>query len=57
MFSKVKAVGWAGTIATIIIAVLGAFGIEVGPELAAAIVTVVTFIMGFFKKELVGAYR
>lgn len=55
VYSKVKAVGWAGIIATVIIAVLTQFfGVEVSPELAAAILTVVTFIAGWRQKERVG---
>lgn len=54
VYSKVKAVGWAGIITTIIIAVLTQFfGIEISAEVAAAILTVVTFIAGFFKTEKV----
>lgn len=52
--SKVKAVGWAGVVVTILVAVLGAFGYDVSPELAAAFATVAAFIAGFFKVEKVG---
>lgn len=55
VYSKVRAAGLAGIIVTVIVWVLGNFwGIEVPPEVAAALVTVITFITGFFKKELVG---
>ena len=54
LYSKVKAAGIAGVIATILIAVLTAFGVEVSPEVAAALTTVIAFIAGFFKKENVG---
>jgi hypothetical protein len=56
MFSKVKAVGVAGAIVTVIIAILGQFGVEVGPELAALITAAVTFVLGWLKTELVGRY-
>jgi lipopolysaccharide export LptBFGC system permease protein LptF len=55
VYSKVKASGLAGIIVTVIVWALGSFlGIEVPPEVAAALVTVITFIVGFFKSELVG---
>jgi hypothetical protein len=54
VYSKVKAVGLAGIITTIIIAALNYFGADVSAELAAAILTVVTFIVGYFKVERVG---
>jgi hypothetical protein len=54
VYSKVKAVGLAGIISTVIIFLLTqVMGVEVSAELAAAIVTVVTFIVGWAKKELV----
>ena len=55
VYSKVRAVGLAGLIATIIIAALPFLGVEVSPEVAAAIITVVAFIAGFWKKETVRA--
>ena len=52
VYSKVRAVGLAGLIASIIITALPFLGVEVSAEVAAAIVTVATFIAGFFKKEV-----
>ena len=53
VYSKVRAAGLAGIIVTIIIWAAGYAGIDVPAEVAAALVTVVTFIVGFFKKETV----
>ena len=53
VYSKVKAAGIAGAIVAVLIWVLGAFwGIELPPEVAAALVTIIAFIAGFFKTEL-----
>lgn len=58
LFSKVKAAGLAGTIVTILTVILHQFfGIDIPEELAAALVTLISFIVGFFKVEYVGLYR
>lgn len=54
VYSKVKAGGLGGLIATILVAVLNGFGIDMGPEVAAAIATVLSFIFAYFKLEKVG---
>ena len=52
--AKVRSAGLAGIIVTVIVWALGAFaGVGVPAEVAAALVTVITFIVGFFKKETV----
>lgn len=57
VFSKVKAGGIAGIIVTIIVGILkAAWGIELPEPVVAALVTVISFIVGFFKIERVGSY-
>jgi len=52
LYSKVAAGGIAGIIVTILIWALQTFaGIDVPPEVAAAMVTVISFIAGLFKTE------
>ena len=54
VYAKVRSAGVAGVIVTVIVWALGAFaGVDVPAEVAAALVTVITFIVGFFKKETV----
>ena len=54
VYSKVKAVGAAGAIATLIMFVLGLLDVTVTPEIAALVTAVATFIAGYLKWELVG---
>lgn len=49
--SKVTAVGVGGGAATVLIAVLGLFGIELPMEVVAAILTLITFGAGYLKRE------
>lgn len=45
---KVKAAGIGGIVATLVLLV---FGVDIGPEVAAAITTLVTFVAGYLKSE------
>ena len=54
VYAKVRAAGLAGIIVTVVVWALQAFaGVDVPAEVAAALVTVITFIVGFFKTETV----
>lgn len=48
---KVVGAGAGGAIATILVWVLGLAGVEVPPEVAAALATVVAFIGGYIRRE------
>lgn len=57
IFSKIKAVGAAGFIVTVIVFLLHQFaGIELPEEVVAALVTVIAYFVGYFKVERVGRY-
>lgn len=49
--TKVKAGGLAGTVTLLIVIVLGQFGVEVPPEAAAAITTLLGFLAAYFKRD------
>jgi hypothetical protein len=48
---KVAAVGVAGAVTIVLVWVAGLLGIEMPPEVAAAIATLLTFGAGYFKIE------
>lgn len=48
---KVAAAGIAGIATTILIAVANQFGLELPQEVAAGLVAVVIFVVGYFKKD------
>lgn len=45
--AKVSAAGGAGAVATVVVVVLQAVGLDVSPELAAAIATLASFVAGY----------
>lgn len=58
VFSKVKAASIAGAIVTLIVTLASAvWGFEIPAEVAAAMVTIIGFVVGFFKLERVGGYN
>jgi hypothetical protein len=56
MFSKVKAGGAAGIVVAMIVAGLTAAGYEPDATTVAIITTVVSTLIGWLKKEVVGRY-
>ena len=54
--TKTTLTGVAGAGVTIVIAIFGAFGIDITGELAAAIITVVTFAIAYFVPAKSGKY-
>ena len=57
---KVQAVGWAGGITTVILAVMTLLGIDIPEDMVneaivaiSALVSIVTFLAGYFKKSSV----
>lgn len=49
--AKVAATGVGGAVATIIIWLLGLFGVAVSGEVAAALTTIIAFASGYMKKS------
>jgi hypothetical protein len=48
--AKIQAVGAGGAAGIILVAVAGAVGLDLAPEVAAAIVTLLTFGAGYLKR-------
>jgi hypothetical protein len=46
---KVAAASLAGAVVTVAVTVAGAFGVNVPPDVAAALVTIATFAAGYLK--------
>jgi enamine deaminase RidA (YjgF/YER057c/UK114 family) len=53
--SKVTAAGAGGAAGIVIVFIAGQFGVDVSPEVAAAITTLIALVAGYFKRESVPA--
>lgn len=51
IFDKVATGGYAGLVSTLLIGVLGLFGITLPGAVIAAIVTLIIFVAGYLKRE------
>lgn len=49
--TKVKAGGAAGAATILVVFIAGQLGLELSPEVAAAITTLITFVAAYFKRE------
>jgi hypothetical protein len=49
MHPKVKAAGFAGAVTAVVITILGAFGVDLPPEVATAVTTLIAVLAGHFK--------
>jgi hypothetical protein len=49
--NKVAAAGIGGSVAVVLVWLAGMFGIEVPPEVAAAVTTLISFFSGYLVKE------
>lgn len=49
--SKVSAAGAGGAAGIVIVFIAGQFGLDVSPEVAAAITTLIALVAGYFKRE------
>ena len=48
---KMAGAGLGGVLTTLIIAVLSQVGVDISPDVAAAIATLLSFLVGYFVKE------
>ena len=48
---KVAAAGIGGSLAIVLVYVIGQFGVDLPAEVAAAVATIVSFLAGYFVKE------
>lgn len=55
--SKVTAAGTAGAAALVLVWILGSFGVEVPPEVAAALTALIATAAGWLKRERTGNGR
>jgi len=54
---KVAATGITGTVATVLVLVADAFGYELDPALAAALVGAAAFVVGYFTKSKASTFE
>lgn len=57
MYRKVAAGGIAGAVTTVIVWALSEFGVEMPPEVAAALTTLLAVGAGYVKREPAPAYK